>query len=325
MSKNCRSLGSLTVAASMAAAILSIPFEDTRCEEKFGAKQLTFGSVAEIEPNISPDGRWIAFQYFAEKSPRLAQIGVMDTSKGFASARPLVDQHGYAAEMSWSPDSKWISFISSENKPSRNTDQIYRINVATKEIVQITNFPEGTLIGDSTTWARNGLIAFERDGEIFGIPDVGGKEMLLFDPRTAVSNQRPSNIRLSPDGKMLLFSVENEQQDLSEIWLADLGSRSLRQLTSLHFDLFPAWIDEGHILFSRETKRGLSEVHLLSLRTGHLERITCNHVDFASSTDASGEVLYLSRKDPVSKESDNGGFFFGFHIWRIPIPRKMLR
>jgi Tol biopolymer transport system component len=300
----------------MASVILCAPLGQAGFEKP---EQLTFGRAAETEPHISPDGHWIAFQYFAEMGPRVAKIGILDASKGFASARPLVDQHGYAAEMSWSPDSKWIAFISAEAKPGRNTNQIYKINISTKEIVQLTAFPEGTVLGDSTTWSKAGLIAFERDGQVYCVNDTGGEEVQLLDMRVAFSNRRPSSIRFSPDAKMLIFSVENEQQDQSEIWLADIQSRSFRQLTSLHFDIFPVWIDEAEILFSRETKDGLSEIHALSLRTGHLKRITSGHVDFASSTDSSGHVLYFSRMDRTPEELEHSWFFSGSHIWKVHI------
>src|SRR5262249_7150835 len=147
--------GSLTLGALTILAVIGIAAEQMRCEKRFDPEQITFGPVGQTEPNISPDGRWIAYQYFAERSPRLATIGIMDALKGFQSARPLVDQHGYAAEMSWSPDSKCVSFISSEDGPGRNTDQIYKVNVITKEIVQITGrVAQALLILLSLTMAR---------------------------------------------------------------------------------------------------------------------------------------------------------------------------
>jgi len=288
-------------------------------------KQLSFGPVAETEPTISPDGRWIAFQYFPRNRPQTPLIWIMEVSKGFSSAKPLVDHLGYAAELSWSPDSKWVSFISSDNMLSRKTEQIYKVNVVTTEVVQVTAFPEGTLIGDSTAWSASGLIAFEKDGEICGVPDVGGEEVRLLDTRIALSSRRPSYIRFSPDGRMLLFSVETGNQDQSEIWVAELRSQTFRRLTSLHFDLFPAWIDEEHVLFSRETENGRSEVQALSLRTGNVERLTRGHVDFTPSTDSSGSILYFSRKGRVPKQFEMAGLLVGFHIWCVPVNRKLLQ
>jgi len=308
----------------MVSAIWFVLPEQIQCEKWPQPEQLTFGPIGEIEPNISPDGHWLAFQYFPENKLRSTQIWVMEISKGFTSARRLATQLDYAGEMSWSPDSKWISFISSENKPGRNTDQIYKVSVHTNEIIQITAFPKGTLIGDSTTWSPNGLIGFEKDGIIYCVRHTGGKEVQLLDTRAALSNQKPSYLRFSLDGKMLVFSVENAQQDQSSIWLANLESMSLRELTGHYFDLFPTWIDDGHILFTRQNEKKWSEVEVLSLRTGNLGRITSKHVDITPSTDPSSNALYFSREGQVPKELQNADFFVGFHIWRMPITRKLV-
>lgn len=316
---------SLVIGMLLVSSISSISLEGMRSETKSERRQLTFGPIAETEPNISPDGRWIAFQYFGENKPGLPQIWIMEISKGFRSARPLVDQHGYAGEMSWSPDSQWISFISPDDKPARHTDQIYQVNVITLEIIQVTGFPEGSLIGDSTTWSTSGLIAFEKGGIICGVSQAGGKEVQLLDTRQPLSNQRPSYIRFSPDGKMLVFSVEDEERRQSEIWVADLKSKSIRRITSLHFDFFPTWIDERHVLFSRQTENGWSEVQILSLLTGNLERITSEHVDYTPSTDPLGHVLYFSRRGRVPKDQENADFLVGFHIWRMSVPPNLLK
>lgn len=305
--------------------VIGVPAEQMQLAEGAGPQQITFGPVGETEPAISPDRRWIAYQYFTEKNPRLPAIGVLDTSKGFQSAKPLVDQDGYAAEISWSPGSEWLSFISSESKGGRNTDQICKVNVVTKEVVQVTAFTEGTLIGDSTTWSRNGLIAFERGGRIYGVSDQGSKEIELLDTRPPLSNQRPSGIRFSQDGKLLLFSVENQSRKQSEIWLADLQSRSFRQLTRFHFDLFPSWYDEHRVVFSRQAKNGNSSIYILDLRTGELKQVTSGHVDFAPSADASHRTLFFSRKDRTSRRNDEGPFFSGFHVWRMTIPSRLVQ
>src|SRR5215471_16268960 len=88
-------LGWLTVSSTLAGSAVG-----PRCAASYEPEQVTFGPVGETEPDISPDGRWMAYQYFAESSPQLARIGILNNCGGFDSARPLVDQHGYAAEMS---------------------------------------------------------------------------------------------------------------------------------------------------------------------------------------------------------------------------------
>jgi Tol biopolymer transport system component len=271
---------------------------------------------------VSPDGRWLAFQYFVKDEPGSVQIWVMEISKGFESARRLACQFKYAGEMSWSPDSEWISFISPEDKTGRSTSQIYKVNITTNDVLQVTNFPEGTVIGDSTTWSTVGRIGFEKAGVIYSVPQSGGEETQVLDARKALSNRQPKSIRLSPNGKMLLFSIENAEQDQSSIWVANLESKSVQQLTALHFDLFPAWIDNGNMLFTRMTKKEFAEIQAFSLRTRKIEQLTSRHVDFTPSAAPSGRVLFFSRKGQVSTSLEKGDFFAGYHVWRLPLSRS---
>jgi Tol biopolymer transport system component len=288
------------------------------------AEQLTFGAVGEIEPNIAPDGRWLAYQYFSEQNPHEPRIGIMDTLTDFQSAKPLVDHHGYAGEMSWSPDSKWLSFTGLEKEAGSSTEQIYRVNVVTKEILQVTNFPRGTLIGDSTTWSKSGVIGFEQNGIIYGVNVSGGEDVELLDTRAALGNRRPSTIRLSPDGTTLLFSVETKLHE-SEIWVANLRSKLFRRLTRNHYDLFATWYDERHVAFSRETKNGGSNIYVLDLDTRKLYGLTFGHVDFMSSADPARKILYFSRNSRMPNRSDDGPFFSGFHAWQMKVPPNVIR
>lgn len=294
------------------------------CKATLAAKQVTFGPVAETEPSISPNGHWIAFQYFADsKKPPPPTIWIMESMQGFRSAKALAGLPRYAGEMSWSPDSNWISFVSSDDKP-RSTDQIYKINTLSMQCVQLTTFPQGTAIGDSTTWSKTGFIAFEREGKIFAIKDNGSEILELLDPRTTLSNRRPSSIRFSPDGKMLVFTVENEQENESELWLANLTARKVCRLTSLHFDAFPTWIDNRHLLFSRETKTGYAQIYALSLRTAKLKRITSDHIDFMPATNSSANTLCFSRKNKSQESLKEPGWLGGFHVWCVANARRIL-
>jgi Tol biopolymer transport system component len=305
-------------------AAISFKAEQLQSRPATAAEQLTFGTVGESEPNVAPDGRWLAYQYFSEKNPHEPRIGILDTLTGFQSARPLVDQHGYAGEMSWSPDSKYLSFISVEETAGNSTEQIYRVNVVTKEIVRVSTFPRGTLIGDSTSWSKGGVIGFEQDGRIYGIDVNSGKDVELLDTRAALGSRRPSNIRFSPDGKTLLFSVEAKQGG-SEIWMADLQSKLFQRLTSSHFDLFATWYDDHHIAFSRETRSGNSSICILDLGNGKIYRLTHGYVDFVSSADSSRNILYFSRKGRISNRSDGRTFFSGFHVWQMRVPSNVIR
>ncbi|HLJ86939.1 MAG TPA: hypothetical protein VKZ53_08945 [Candidatus Angelobacter sp.] len=313
----------VSVVALLFVSRYSLPLQQSQYETTLPPQQLTFGPIGETEPNVSPDGRWLAFQYFSKNQPGFPQIWIMEIAKGFTSARRLAGIYRYAGEMSWSPDSKWISFISSlKTKSGTDTNQIFKVNITTDEVAQITTFADETVIGDSTAWLATNYVAFERDGVIYLVPSTGGKEIQLLDTRDALSHQEPSYLRFSPNGKMLIFSAENATKDQSSIWLANIKSKVFHRLTKNHFDLCPAWIDDEHILFIRQTGAGWSEVEAFSLRTGNLNRITSMHTDFTPSTDPLGRMLYISRENPVQKEAGRTDYFDGFHIWRTPFSQR---
>src|SRR5437660_4278616 len=57
-------------------------------------QQVTFGPVAELGPQCSPDNRWIAFEYFHETSGSHGpQIWIMAESEDFTSAKPKTEEH----------------------------------------------------------------------------------------------------------------------------------------------------------------------------------------------------------------------------------------
>src|SRR6267142_4903790 len=78
--------------------------------------QVTFGPLAELGPVISPDGRWVAFEYFAPADNDGIQLWIMPVGEPFLMARAIVNDGQYHAGISWSPDSHWIAYTTTEQK-----------------------------------------------------------------------------------------------------------------------------------------------------------------------------------------------------------------
>lgn len=107
---------------------------------------------------------------------------------------------------------------------------------------------------------------------------------------------------VSSDGKSMLFAGQKKENDPWEIYEMDLGSRDVRQITSMPNNCTdPAYMPLGGVVFS-ENLPGDSIKSGHSLYTGMLDgsdfsRITFNpHTYFASTVLSDGRILSISRR-----------------------------
>src|ERR1700720_4157880 len=64
--------------------------------------QITKGPMGEIGPRCSPDGRYLAFEYFSIEHPNAVQVWLMPSNGRFSDAKPLLGYSGNTyGEISW--------------------------------------------------------------------------------------------------------------------------------------------------------------------------------------------------------------------------------
>jgi Tol biopolymer transport system component len=294
-------------------------------------EQVTFGPVAELGPQCSPDNRWIVFEYFHESGEsRGPQIWMMPESGDFRSARPLIDDGKYHAGISWSPDSQWISFVMSQKRQQDDpflSSQIYKANIRTGKIVQLTDFEAHTALGEDTAWSQNGLIAFEKEGDIYAIPAVGGAVFKLLDASSqGVQIGELSGLAWSRNGKYLAFSANQEGQPTedSAIWNMDVQEKQLRQLPTGPGSGCPFWISDSTLLFCRGEKGGAVKIYSYSLRHGRTTELTSGPIDLPGCVVPATGRLFFNHGKSSQLEFETLALP-KLHIWKKRLSRSVMR
>jgi TolB protein len=206
-----------------------------------------------------------------------AQENVKQLSEAGFQQHTFVDE-GYDANVSVSPDGKWLVFASTRH--SEHPD-IYLQHADGQSVIQLTAdesddayptfSPDGKHIAFCST--RNG------SWDIYTM-DVDGKNVTQVTSGPA-QDLHPS---FSPDGKRLVYSSMGPRSNQWEIWTVSLATGEKKMIA---FGLFPNWSPDksvDRIAFQRARQRGSRWFSLwtLDLIDGEARRMT----EVAMSTNA---------------------------------------
>ncbi|MBI1873320.1 MAG: S9 family peptidase [Acidobacteria bacterium] len=263
-----------------------------------GAAQVTSGPDGESSPRWSPDGKWIAF--LAKRSGDEAiQIYLMPADGG--EGKRLTAHDGAVADITWSPDSTSIVFVSPDPKSTEQkarekaNDDVYafdedyqlrhlwKIDVKNEREARIT---QGDYTISSYELSRDGKrIAHHRaPNPLFGYSDRGEVWVMDADGRNAAQitkNTIPeSSATLSPDGTELVFVANaNERFETyynDNIFLVPAGGGAARDLTKeFPYEMSSvAWSKDGKSLYFVANMGVHSELFQLDLTTKEPRQLT---------------------------------------------------
>jgi dipeptidyl aminopeptidase/acylaminoacyl peptidase len=202
-----------------------------------------FAALRDVdEPNISPDGNLIVYVVKATDMEKDKRPGNLWLAKWNGSEnRALTFGNKGQSHPRWSPDGKWIGFLSGREDESE-VDQLWILSSSGGEAEKITDLKGGI---EDFAWS----------------PDSKRIVLVIHDPDPREPEKKEKEKKTVPPIVInrLFFKKDIDgylTQRYSHLQLLDLTSRKIEPLTTgTHDDLLPAWSPDGkEIAFV--TKRG---------------------------------------------------------------------
>lgn len=194
------------------------------------------------EPNISPDGNLVAYVVKTADMEKDKQPGNLWLAKWDGSEnRALTFGNKGQSHPRWSPDGKWIGFLSGR-EDENETDQLWILPIGGGEAEKLTDLKGGV---EDFAWS----------------PDSKRVVLVVHDPDPREPEKKEKEKKTVPPIVIdrLFFKKDIDgylTNRYSHLQLLDLTARKIEILTSgKHDELLPAWSPDGNEI-AFVTKRG---------------------------------------------------------------------
>jgi eukaryotic-like serine/threonine-protein kinase len=184
--------------------------------------------------SVSPDGRFVAFIGNTTDGKAAIWIRPMATTV----ARPIVTLAGLGTPLFWSPDSRYIGFLSDR--------KLRKVDVTGGPPQSLCDIP----IFSGGTWNRDGVIVFSSGvGKLYRVPAAGGTPTELLKPDSSVGQSRLVHPWFLPDGRHFLFEAWSDDPGKRAVYAGDLkGGKPSRILAAEGRPVYVA----GELLVQRD-------------------------------------------------------------------------
>jgi len=214
---------------------------------------------------FSPDGGSIAWP--ARDGIYLQDIDDYSLEKVVELDRP--------AWLSWSPDSKSISFTLRDVRLG-----IYRLDLEDGSVTPLTDDESVSHLAPAYSPARDQIAfhALDKDGLRLTVMDADGSQMRvvtewtfggeIFDPGL----QDPP--QWSPDGKQLLYTAASARGD-TDIFVVELDTGEVTNLTNLPgADKSAVWSADGRLIAFASHRSGDWEIYVMNADGGNVRNVS---------------------------------------------------
>ena len=311
-------------------------------------KQLTSptaGSIGDNDPEVSPDGRTLAYTRWSRDSVSEIYVQPLSGGEPVAQPRQLTNDGKRIAGIAWSGDGRDLIFSSTRGA----LPGLWRVP-AKGESPEPVAGASADAVAPAVAQGSN-LLAYTHQSETVNIWRAAvhassarerQQAPLIASPRQQISSA------YSPDGTRIAFA--SDRSGSFEIWIADSDGAHVRQLTSFNGPITgsPRWSHDGRWIAFDSRPGGHSAVFVINVESGEQRQITRGDFDdivpswspddrflyFCSSRTGSDEIWQISVNggglSQVTKhggfesaESENGQWLYysnrGGSIWRTPI------
>jgi serine/threonine protein kinase len=227
--------------AILAAFAFLAPYLSPAQKEEAHAVRLTIppparGVVSTL--SVSPDGRRVVYGAPNADGKQVLWLRSLDST----TAQPLPGTDNPFFTTFWSPDSRFLGFVSSTDNKLKRLD----INGGAPQI--LANAPNGR----GGTWNRDGVIVFApaAEGPLSRVSSTGGPvtEVTALDQsHKEISHRYPWFL---PDGQHFLFFARGATYEGNSVCVGSLDSKNFKRL--INADSGAVYSPPGYLLYVRD-------------------------------------------------------------------------
>lgn len=262
------------------------------------------------DPQISPDGRYVAF---VKSSSGTAPHIWLAPSDGISPPRPFILGGGADVSPRWSPDSTRIAFLSDRKNPLLG-DKIFNFSISGENSEKIPEQQEEPLaVNEGNPMPSQ---------QIWLISLSGGEAMPLTNVPGGVRS-----FQWSTDGRFLAFIskdpytaeelkdqqekrdqvVMNQHEKFDRLWTYDFASHQARLVTHENFEVDDfRWSPDGTRFLARVSPSTtyndhwyVSRIVVLNAETGAVEQTLLNHASWtAPEWSPDGQSVIFGKRGP---------------------------
>jgi serine/threonine protein kinase len=227
--------------ALLAAVAFLLPYLKPAQKQEVQAVRLTIpppakGVVSTL--SVSPDGRRVIYGAPNDDGKQVLWLRSLDST----TARPLPGSDNPFFTTFWSPDNRYVAFVSSTD------NKLKRLDVNGGAPQTLANAPNGR----GGTWNGDGVIVFApaAEGPLSRVSSTGGPvtEVTALDQsHKEISHRYPWFL---PDGRHFLFFARGATYEGNSVCVGSLDSKEFKRLISA--DSGAVYSPPGYLLYVRE-------------------------------------------------------------------------